>query len=178
MRTVSGTGLFAGLVFHPLVPELLPGSYIVRDFTRGIQGERPSDVAFDIGRYNERRRNMYTSELFSSNDPWCDTSKGAVRDIHIGVDIGGAVGTPLHAVADGVIHSCGYNSEALDYGHVVVVEYQLGGVHVWALHGHLSKESIVDQAGDRIRQAGDRIRAGDVVGYIGDVDENGGWPPQ
>lgn len=111
---------------------------------------------------------MYTSELFGSEDPW---SESETRDIHIGIDIGGAVGTALHAVADGIVHSCGYNAADLDYGHVVVLEHRLNNETVWALNGHLSKESIVG------RRPGDRVAAGEVVGWIGGEAENGGWPP-
>lgn len=62
---------------------------------------------------------MYTSELFTSADPWADgVPPEEQRDIHIGVDVGGPVGTAVHAVADGVLHSVGYNPAPLDYGHV------------------------------------------------------------
>lgn len=173
VRPVAGTGLFAGLSFHPLVPSLPPpGGYVVRDFTRGMQ-EALANTGFtyDVGRYNERRRNMYTSDLFGagSSDPWCDP--GERRDIHIGIDVGGPVGTAVHAVADGVVHSCGYNAAALDYGHVVVVEHVLNGRRVWALLGHLSAASTEG------RCAGDAVAAGDVVGWLGAETENGGWPP-
>ena len=91
--------------------------------------------------------------------------------MHIGVDIGGAVGTPVHAVHEGVVHSCGYNAAAGDYGHVIVITHEINGLHVWALHGHLSAASIVGRA------AGQRVRGGERLGWLGDEGENGGWPP-
>ncbi len=47
------------------------------------------------------------------------------RDIHIGVDIGGSVGLPVRAIADGEITHCGYNAAQGDYGHVIVTEHEL-----------------------------------------------------
>ena len=64
------------------------------------------------------------------------------RDIHIGVGVGGPVGTPVHAFADGKIHSLGYNAAALDYGNVIVTEHVVNGKRIWALQGHLSAQSI------------------------------------
>ena len=91
-----------------------------------------------------------------------------MRDIHVGVDVGGPVGTAVHSVADCVVHSCGYNAAELDYGHVVVTEQQLNGRTVWALYGHL------DEASSTNKRRGDKIARGDVVGWIGDRHENGG----
>jgi len=171
---IAGSGLFAELYFAPLVPQLAAGEYLVRDFTRGLQSlPALSDTgyAFDVGRYNERRRAMYTSSLFGDSDPWTSSScEEGTRDIHIGVDVGGPVGTPVCSVADGVVHSAGYNSADLDYGHVVVVEHEWNERRVWALYGHLSSESTAS------KRPGDAIARGDVLGWMGDKDENGGWP--
>ena len=58
---IDGSGLFAGLRFHPVIPMLRAGEYLVRDFTSGPD-ERPlAELGFahDVGRYNERRPAMY-----------------------------------------------------------------------------------------------------------------------
>ena len=171
MVLIPGSSLFSGLLFAPLVPSLHSAPYLVRDFTSGL-AELPAleDTGYvhDVGRYNERRRSMYTSDLFGSADPWAASE--AVRDIHVGVDVGGPVGTPVHSVCDCVVHSCGYNSAELDYGHVVVTEQQLNGRRVWALYGHLDEASSD-------KRPGDKLARGEVVGRIGDRHENGGWPP-
>lgn len=171
---VPGSGLFAGLYFAPLVANLKATNYLVRDYTQG-QARLP-DLAstgyrFDVGRYNERRRSMYTSSLFDAGreDPWATGTEGS-RDIHMGVDIGSKVGTPVCSVADGTIHSAGYNGAELDYGHVVVVEHVWNKRKVWALYGHLDKRSTAT------KQPGDKVTRGEVIGWMGDTDENGGWP--
>ena len=117
---IAGSGLFHGLLFAPLVPGVSPGGeYLVRDFTQGFSSLptlQEAGFEHDIGRYNERRRAMYTSSLFGESDPWSSDDEG-VRDIHMGIDIGGTAGTKCCAVADGEIHSAGYNAAELDYGH-------------------------------------------------------------
>ena len=166
-----GSGLFAGEVFAPLVPTLVAGSYIVRDFTHGVPPPPLAATGFlhDVGRYDERRPNMYKTDLFGSTDPH-SRGEGA-RDIHVGIDIGGPVGMPIHCFADGAIHSFGYNEQPGDYGYVVVTEHELSGRKVWALHGHLNARSI------KGKQRCQRVAKGEVLCWIGDEEENGGWPP-
>ena len=99
---IEGSGLFSGLQFSPVVPSLQPDNYLVRDFTRGLAAWTPlceTGHTHDIGRYNERRPAMYEEAMFSSTE--------GAREIHIGVDIGSTVSTPVHCIADGRVHSCG-----------------------------------------------------------------------
>lgn len=112
---------------------------------------------------------MYTTALFGVSDPH---SKGeGERDIHVGLDIGGAAGMPVHCFADGTVHSLGYNPEPGDYGYVIVTQHELAGRRVWALHGHLSAESI------KGKECGQRVVGGDWLCSTGAEAENGGWPP-
>ena len=55
-----------------------------------------------------------------------------VRDVHVGLDIGGPPGTPVKAWAGGKVLHSGYNPDAGDYGNVIVTEHSLGGVAVYA----------------------------------------------
>lgn len=118
----------------------------------GLPGE------WSIGRYDEKRLGMYSTELFAGN-----------RNVHIGVDLGGPVGTPVCAFADGVVRSFAYNAAPGDYGNVVILEHEVGGRSIFALYGHLSGRSLVG------RRVGQPIARGSPVGWIGDVHENGGW---
>ncbi|KAL3817845.1 hypothetical protein ACHAXA_004019 [Cyclostephanos tholiformis] len=162
--------------------------YIVRDFTGNdkfdatvlLEGGRrvPQLVAtreeallyaknpkmsrqFDVGRYDEDRRGMYTSSLFARDD--------YQRTVHVGIDIGGPVGTPIYAFEDGIVHSAGYNPDLGDYGHVIVIEHALKTRKVYALYGHLSAKST------RGKKPGQKIKRGHTIGYIGNTAENGGW---
>jgi len=144
---------------------------------------------YDIGKYDENRISMYSSEHFQDVDNEID-GFGGQRTVHLGIDLGAPVGTPVRAFERGIVHSVGYNPEHGDYGYVIVVEHTLLGRDdsssietknatttesvpeetrkVWALYGHLDRsvlKFLVDSP----------VRKGEIIGRIGDVDENGGW---
>lgn len=149
---------FSAFNFHPVIN--LPAEYTVNDFTKGYDENRERKHEFDIGRYNEKRPGMYSTEVFQN-----------IRDIHMGIDIGGPVGTPVHSFWEGTVYSFGYNSAEGDYGHTVIIKHVLDGVELYALHGHLSAASIAGKVYDQ------PIQAGEILGWIGDRHENGGWNP-
>ena len=126
---------------------------------------RKTSRQFDVGRYDEDRRGMYESSLFAKDN--------YQRTVHVGIDIGGPVGTAVYAFEDGIIHSAGYNPELGDYGHVMVIEHILtnhnGLSKVYALYGHLSAKSTQG------KRPGEKIKRGQTIGYMGNTAENGGW---
>jgi murein DD-endopeptidase MepM/ murein hydrolase activator NlpD len=144
--------------FHPVIR--LPKRYEVYDFTQGYDVNRMRVGEYGVGRYNEKRRNMYTTELF----------KGG-RDIHMGIDIAAPLHEPVHAFFDGEIFLTGYNGAAGDYGGTLITRHVLDQTELYALFGHLSRKSLEG------KRAGQAFQAGDVLGWIGDRDENGGWNP-
>jgi len=148
---------FSGCDFHPVVH--IPAKPVILDLTGTAELSSQSDAIWSIGRYDEKRVG-YDTELFSDG-----------RCIHVGLDIGGPVGTEVMAFADGKIYAAGYNSAAGDYGHVIVTEHRLNSQKIWALHGHLDARSSENAILDG------RIRGGEVLGRFGDESENGGWPP-
>ena len=103
---------------------------------------------------------MYTSPLFEGG-----------RCLHVGLDLGGPVGTAVHAPLAGAITHRGYNPAEGDYGHVIVAEHRWEGRPLFALYGHLSAASTA------LWSPGDRFSEGQVLGWLGAEDENGGWPP-
>ena len=126
---------------------------------------------------------MYTSSLFLEEEGGGSPAKRR-RTVHVGLDVGAPAGTPVYAFADGVVHATGYNPQLGDYGHVVVVAHVLAGRRRWnrkaraaeedtatvyALYGHLGAR------GSKGRRPGRTVRKGQVVGYVGNVAENGGW---
>jgi len=142
--------------FHPVVN--LPDKYKVLDLTKSSWNSNKSE--FSIGKYDEYRPNVYTTNLFEEN-----------RNIHVGIDIGGPVGTPCMAFMDGVIHNFGYNQEAGDYGNVVITEHKISGKKFWSLYGHLDSESILNKV------KGQLVKKGEIIGHFGSKQENGGWEP-
>ncbi len=121
-----------------------------------------------IGRYDEVRA-IYTTDLFriEGNDgpEW--------RTVHIGIDVGAPPGTAIHAPLAGTVHSFRDNNAPGDYGPTIVLEHAATSERpvFWTLYGHLNRASI-----ERIA-VGQAVAAGDIIGWLGDVTENGGWWP-
>lgn len=153
---MDGRISWASHSFAPVVH--LPAQYEVLDLTGG---EIPqTDSEFTIGKYDENRRGLYETELFTGT-----------RYIHMGIDIGGPVGTPCYAFMDCEISHLGYNSAAGDYGYVIITRQVIDEIPVWALYGHLGSSSVEGKS------VGDKFSGGDVLAWFGDREENGGWEP-
>jgi murein DD-endopeptidase MepM/ murein hydrolase activator NlpD len=103
--------------------------------------------------------------IYQSSDHF---SNEAVRNIHLGIDLWVKAHTPVFAAKDGKIHSVAYNSAQLDYGWCIIIEYS---DNEFVLYGHMSSE-ILDNS-----KSGDKILSGEIIGYTGDMHENGGWYP-
>ncbi|NBV32106.1 MAG: aminotransferase class III-fold pyridoxal phosphate-dependent enzyme, partial [Bacteroidetes bacterium] len=94
------------------------------------------------------------------------------RTCHLGTDYWLPAHTPIHAVLNGVVHSLHDNGQHRDYGPTLILKHQIGkDLSFYTLFGHLSTASI------ELFKKGDRVKAGDLIGYIGDVHENGNWVP-
>jgi len=78
---------------------------------------------------------------------------------HKGVDLAGAVGTPIHATADGVVGRADWFSS---YGLYVAIEH---GGSLETRYGHMSRLNVA---------AGQLVRKGDVIGYIGTTGRSTG----
>lgn len=144
--------------FSPVID--LPPDYEVYDFTRGYDSNRVMLSEFGIGRFNEVRKNMYTTELF-----------GGDRNIHMGIDIAAPIGHPIKSFDEGVLLMKAYNGTEGDYGYTLIVEHMIEETPLWALYGHLSRRSF------EFKNVGDKISKGEVFAWIGDKSENGGWTP-
>jgi len=126
---------------------------------------------YTIGRYNEDRSGLYVTELFTDKSSLGSDSFKGRRTIHVGVDFGGPVNTPVHNFHTGKVLYFGYNPAAGDYGHVVVLEHTIEGSKMWSLYGHLSKSSMEALFKGKV------VKTGEVVGFLGSHKENGGWEP-
>lgn len=161
MKNQSSEIDFNSHTFHPVIK--LPADYEVFDFTDGYDPERTLKCEFGVGRYNEDRKGMYTAPLFGNTD--------RPRTIHVGIDIAGPVGTPVFAFFPGEVFLLGYNAAEGDYGYTLITRHALDGYPLWALHGHLSFDSVKE------KRPGQRIEMGETIAWLGDRHENGGWNP-
>lgn len=88
------------------------------------------------------------------------------------MDISLKPNTPIFAPLDGRIHSFKNNDKPFDYGPTIILEHELDDhVGFYTLYGHLSLSSLPDLSVGKI------IKQGQVVGFIGEKSENGGWNP-
>ena len=149
---------FNAYTFTPIIE--MGEDYTVLDFSAGPKAVRRPNTTYTVGKYNEKRPNMYTADIFEAD-----------RCIHMGIDLGGPVDTPLKAFFDGTYYKMGINPDKGDYGGVMVTRHLLGETYLYALWGHLSHASIEG------KNEGDAFKQGDTVAFIGNKNENGGWPP-
>ena len=156
MKSIESILKTASVDFHPVVD--LPKNYEVLDLTKNSWNL--PETEFCIGKYDEYRPNMYNTNIFDG-----------IRNIHMGIDIGGPVGTSCMAFTDGVISHYGYNPEPGDYGNVVITKHRISQITIWALYGQLDYLSIVNKS------VGQRVSAGEMIGNFGNNKENGGWEP-
>jgi murein DD-endopeptidase MepM/ murein hydrolase activator NlpD len=148
--------------FHEVMT--LPDDSPVYDLSGKLEGSYFS--AWALGKYNEHRPNIYQTDLFKTE------SEAEVRCVHLGIDFFGPVGTPVYSFADGEVLNFGYNDAKGDYGHIFVLEVKISeSLMIYALYGHLSKESIADKFDKK------KVKKGEIIGWVGDKHENGGWPP-
>ena len=140
--------------YHSIVD--LPDNYTVLDLS--VNPWIPSKTEFSIGKYDEVRPDMYVTPIF----------KG-IRNIHVGIDINGPIGTPCMAFTDGIISHFGYNPEPGDYGNVIILQHNISGMDIWALYGHLSSESIEGKS------IGQKVEKGETIAWFGPENQNGGW---
>jgi peptidoglycan LD-endopeptidase LytH len=152
-----------GTGFHPVI--ILGERWEVLDLSKGYHPETISLDPPSIGRYNEARKNMYTTGLF----------KG-VRNIHMGVDIWVPEGTPVFSFAEGRVLFFRDNDQPGDYGPTIVTEHivALDGCEpspLYALFGHLCRKSLEDVS------EGMALERGQCIAEVGGEHENGGWVP-
>jgi murein DD-endopeptidase MepM/ murein hydrolase activator NlpD len=86
------------------------------------------------------------------------------REPHHGVEFPNASGTPVHAVADGVVIFAGSDKTLLIspwsnfYGNAVVIEHPYDGRFLYSLYGHLLKADVA---------IGQKVEAGEKIGEVG-----------
>jgi 4-aminobutyrate aminotransferase-like enzyme/Ser/Thr protein kinase RdoA (MazF antagonist) len=129
-----------------------------------LHNQNPDSVI--AGGYLEIRP-LYSTEAFkkeSNNGP-------CYRTMHLGTDFWFEALTPIHAPFDGEVICIYNNSASKDYGPTLILEHRMKEFSFYTLYGHLSKSTM------DLQQNGKRVRKGDLIGYIGNSQENGTWAP-
>lgn len=169
--------------FQPVIPfDLTSGPLVVFDFTtastdfaqidindvtgfseRLFRQIADADLPVGVGRYNEDRVLYRHSPLFDG--------EAERRSIHLGIDLFVMEGTEVMTPLAGHVHSVADNKGLGNYGPTVILEHELDGTRFWTLYGHLGRHSVV-----RL-EMGQPLDAGEEFAVVGDLSENGSWPP-
>ena len=97
----------------------------------------------------------FTSGYGVRSDPFAGRAA-----MHAGIDLAGAMGTPIYATADGVVSDAGWNSGG--YGNLIKIDHGRG---IETRYGHLSGILV---------KAGDRIQRGQLIGRMGSTGRSTG----
>lgn len=97
-------------------------------------------------------------------DPSSRISKPFREGSHHGVDLLPGVGTPVEAIADGVVVESEY-SGAL--GQHVIIQHIVDGKMVQSVYGHMQAENVPVAAGDKVLR-------GEVIGHVGSTGASTG----
>ena len=170
-------------IFPVMGEQLSSQNSLLLDFTAGNAGLRSVDLgdtsSFDAfvfqqlhragktyghGGYLEKRDIYRRSEVFA-------TSQEDFRNIHLGIDIWTAAGSPIFAPLDGKVHSFQDNEGFGNYGPTIILEHQVEGQLFYTLYGHLRRQDL------QSLEVGQVLRAGEAFCQVGPYPENGDWPP-
>jgi murein DD-endopeptidase MepM/ murein hydrolase activator NlpD len=83
---------------------------------------------------------------------------------HRGVDFTPGNGSPIYAIADGVVSASEFSR---GYGQVLYIEHQINGQNVQSLYAHMQRDSSP-------LQAGDVVKVGEFVGLVGNTGTSTG----
>lgn len=82
------------------------------------------------------------------------------EEFHNGLDFVPGHGTPIYAIADGVVVTA--TELQWSFGNHVIIQHNLGGVDVQSLYAHMA-------SGSSPLKVGDIVKVGDFVGLVGDT---------
>jgi len=130
-----------------------------------LQNEYPDSLL--AGGYLEPRA-FYSTDAFKSEG----NNGPEYRTVHLGIDIWLDADMEIHNPVDGIVYAINNNDIDKDYGPTVIIEHNpTKNLKFYSLFGHLSRSSL------ELFSVGDEVKKDDLIGYIGDMTENGGWPP-
>lgn len=123
-------------------------------------------IELGVGPWGEER-SVYTDVAFQSR-----FIEGKRRTHHLGLDLFMPAGTPVYTPLAATVKSVGIEKSPLGYGGLIALEHAPDGCPPFiTLWGHMAHEAL-----ERV-MPGQKLAAGDLVGFIGPISENGGWTP-
>ncbi len=152
----------------PSPAQLTGPEYITKQILRAIED---NGCIAAIGKYDEYR-------LIYSSDEFIDQTSHR-RTLHLGIDIFMPAGSAVYAPLAGKVFGVANNSTPLDYGGTLILEHEFSvasksgmeTIKFHTLYGHLKPDSITKHS------LGTGIEPGQRIAEMGDIYENGNWPP-
>ena len=129
---------------------------------RGLEDKLHQDlgVEWSYGSYLENRSVIFQHTYLKETQCW----------IHLGIDINIPVGAEVLATLDGSVHMISSDyPEKGGWGNFVILEHKLGKTKFYSIYGHLGREIPLTVT--------QYVRAGETVGWVGKIEENGFWRP-
>lgn len=135
--------------------------------------------------------NPISGNLINSNTVTSVTGyRSYNKHVHKGIDFGVPIGTPVYAVADGIIvlaekeqldpdKAKVYNSgNGLDYGNTIIIDHGTGffadnSLHLYTRYGHLSPLTEIKFNGKSIEVNKTTVKAGDIIANSGNSGVGG-----
>lgn len=162
---VAAVGISLALLISSSVSVSLARAAETAENTAAVQSLPTSAVAADAARaeftIDVRPPLVYpvganapVGSPFGPRDQACN----ACSTNHTGVDWNPGRGTPIVAIADGVVSKIGPAGSTL--GVWVAIDHVINGQEITSIYGHM-------EAGSMPYALGDRVRVGDVVGTVG-----------
>ena len=158
-------------------PDLSIGSLLLGNF---LSYQDTSEFLFKIQQLQANNPHTLLAGGYLETRPFYSTASFKVegnngpeyRACHLGIDFWLKENTPVHAICDGEIMNYADHAMEKDYGPTIIIKHSMGNELVfYTLYGHLSKQSLV------ALKKGSKIKKGDQIGFIGNLSENGNWPP-
>ena len=171
---------------HILFPELLFDKFVAIDMSIGSdffgsdpQHEDLERAVLRIQQFQQKHPTALLANGYLEQRAFYNTKaferklngKTEFRNIHLGTDFWVPKGTAVHVCFHGEVVISHDNDYHKDYGPTLVVKHHFDGLEFYTLYGHLSRSSL------EISEKGKQVKQGDLLGYIGNENENGHWVP-
>lgn len=78
---------------------------------------------------------------------------------HTGTDMAAPTGTPIHAIADGVVTHAGGGRDGRS-GQLIIIQHEIDGAPVWSWYVHMYPNGVYVNEGQH-------VRAGELIGAVG-----------
>ena len=111
-------------------------------------------------------RNIYQRSSYFK-----DTNSETERNIHLGLDLWVAAGTPIYSPLNAEVHSFKNNTNHGDYGPAIILKHSIENIEFYTLYGHLSLASI------KHLKLGQTFKKGEQIARLGDSSVNGDYAP-